>query len=108
MLGLHALAVRVELFGDLPDARLLCLATQGEREGIEAAGLGINRIIANAEPATSSQRIGHVDAAAQDAEAEGIIQCDRDQHVIGSNAAIKELKEAVFGKAVEPFDSTAR
>ena len=52
MFGEHALAMRIEVFGDGADALLLQVVGGGEREGVEAAGFGVYGIVANAEPAS--------------------------------------------------------
>jgi hypothetical protein len=53
MLRLLAFAVRVELFGQLADVRLLCFRDTRKWEFIEASAVVISCIIANPEPATS-------------------------------------------------------
>ena len=44
MLGLLALAVAVQLFGDGPDAGLLCVGGGGEGEGLEAGRFDVDRV----------------------------------------------------------------
>ena len=53
--GLLALAVGVELFGQLPDARLLLGRDLGEGERVETTGFIIHRVISNAHAATCCQ-----------------------------------------------------
>jgi len=64
VLRLLALAVGVELFGELADAGLLGGRGVWEREGFETGALDIDGIIADAKAATGSKRPSNVLSAA--------------------------------------------
>jgi len=95
---LRALAVGVELLRELPNPLLLLFGAVGKRERIEAAGFDVYRIIAEAEPTTTSKSINGVEAAAEYAEMEGIIEGEHDQFVVGQDRGIEELENTMFGR----------
>jgi hypothetical protein len=67
VLGLLAFAAGDGAVGKVANARVLRLDRGGEWERVEAARLDVNRVVADAEPASSSERINAVDAAAEQA-----------------------------------------
>ena len=73
----HALAVLVDLLGEVGDA-LAQLRGQagvfvGEGEGFEAAGFDIHRIVADAQPGARRQRPVNVQLAGERTQVEGVI-----------------------------------
>ena len=79
------------------DLVLLLWRRVGEREGLEATGLVIARVIANAETTTSGQSPSNMHAAGKHAENCRIVAGDIDQHVIGQNGGIEELEYPMLG-----------
>jgi hypothetical protein len=94
VLLLGALAVGIELLGDLPDALLLFLRALGERERLETTRRGVYRSIL--KRASCCQSIRYVDTAAQDAEMKGVLKCDNNQLVLRHNFGREEREYSMM------------
>jgi type IV pilus biogenesis protein CpaD/CtpE len=94
---LLALAVGVELFGEIADGLLLLVAGGGEREGFEAAGLDVDRIVADPQPTTCCQRPSDMQSTGENSQDKGIIAGDGNQFVVGEDTLIEKDKRSMFG-----------
>ena len=104
MLGLPRLAVRVDLLGERADARGqrgaeagACRGGVGEREGLQAPRLDVDRIVADTQPAAGGQRPFDVHLARQHTQVQRVAQGDGDQLVVRQHVVAQELKVPVFG-----------
>ena len=86
----------VEFLGQGGDGGTLLWGGEGERERVEAAGLVVARVVADAEPAAGGERPLHVDAGGEDAEVEGVVGGDADEHVVGDDGSREEAERAMF------------
>ena len=97
MLFKNALAMRVEVFGNLADDILLDIVRVREREGVEATGFGVTRIISDAQPPAGAERPCHVDARRQYAKMKGIVGSDSNKHVVRNYTLLQKLKNSMLG-----------
>ena len=96
VLRLLALAMRVELFGEIADAGFQRRINVGKWKRLEASSLVVARVIANAEPPTRRKRPSHMNFTRQHAKKIRVVDPDRDQHVVRQNRRVEKLKRAVF------------
>jgi hypothetical protein len=95
--GEDALAVGVDLFGEVADAGLLFGRGDGKGEGFEAAGFVVARSLPTPSQPPCCQRPDDMHAAGQDAEEIRIVERDGDQHIVWRYRGIEELKRAMLG-----------
>ena len=93
--GLLALAVRVELLGEVADAGGLFGSGGGEGELLEASRFDVDRSIF--QGTTGRQRPSDMRVRRQHAKVESVAQSDAHQLVVRRNLGGKKLESAVFG-----------
>src|SRR5687768_10028061 len=94
---LPALAMGVELLAEEADSLSLWLGGVGKREGLEAAGLVVARVVPVSEPSARGERPCYMDAAGQNAQNECVTGSDVNEHVVWKDDRVEEHEEAVFG-----------
>ena len=90
-------SMSVELLGEEADALALGLGGVGKWEGLEAAGLDVDGVVSEAEPASGCECPCDVNAAGEDTEHESVAGCDVDELVVRQNGRIEEDEESVLG-----------
>ena len=96
MLGLHALAVRVQFLRQFADALLLRLAAQAERETDRSIAIWCKRgRSSNVLPAAESAKT-NVNPAAQNAKVKSIVAGEHNQLAVWQNLGIKKLKDGAW------------
>ena len=95
VLCLLALAVGVELFGEVADAGLLVGRGVREGEGFESGGFDVNRSIFKC--AARRQNPRDVDGAGQDAQRISVVEGDANEFVVWRDGGVEELESAVLG-----------
>jgi hypothetical protein len=94
--GLTGLAVGVQLLGQLADTFLFWPVRGRKRKGLEAAGLVVARIVADAQAATGGQGPGDVDSARQDTQHPGVVEPKGYQGTVRGVFRREEHKETVL------------
>jgi hypothetical protein len=95
VLCLLALAVGVELFGEVADAGLLVGRGVREGEDFESGGFDVNRSIFKC--AARRQNPRDMDGAGQDAQRISVVEGDANEFVVWRDGGVEELESAVLG-----------
>src|SRR6266700_7347595 len=92
MLRQHALAVCIKFLGNDTDFLSLDVISIRKGKWVEAAGLRIARVIANAQPSASTKRPYDMDTRRENTKKCCIIAPNSDEHIVGKYRVIQELK----------------
>src|SRR5687767_6337461 len=79
-----------QFLSELTDLGALFLGRRWKGERVKALRLVVSRIMAHAQTATRRKSPGGMQAARKDTEVVGIVQRNRDDHVVGQDRAIEE------------------